>query len=362
MLTEAGRSSGLWCTTGVYVRGMRQPGELGPWSRVLEATRTGVLDVAIQELETALVTSVGLPPAIYPVAAIATLCGNNEECLLSPEASRGAVAQAIVARAVRPDGVLVLNADDQAVLDAASETSAEVVLFALHPDNPALRRHLDDGGSAVWVQDGRVVLGDALDHREVVDIGSAHFTLDGALIFQVQNLLCAVALAAALEVPDAAIRAAVEAFTPDPVRLPGSCNIFRVGGATVVVDAAREVWTLRSLIRGIRHQPHRRTLIVSGCFPHLPEPQIVEAGRLLGRLGGVVLLHCAEVHQPLIDLVMDGIARNGVPPLVLSMPSESVAVDQALRMLDDGDLCLLITEDVRHAVAAIAQAASDASA
>ncbi|MBX6342289.1 MAG: hypothetical protein IRY97_07515, partial [Thermomicrobiaceae bacterium] len=140
MLTEAGRSSGLWCTTGVYVRGMRQPGELGPWSRVLEATRTGVLDVAIQELETALVTSVGLPPAIYPVAAIATLCGNNEECLLSPEASRGAVAQAIVARAVRPDGVLVLNADDQAVLDAASETSAEVVLFALHPDNPALRR------------------------------------------------------------------------------------------------------------------------------------------------------------------------------------------------------------------------------
>src|SRR5690606_19562032 len=123
----------------------------------------------------------------------------------------------------------------------------------------------------------------------------------------------------ALNVPDAAIRQGVQTFDPDPVRLPGSCNIFQKGGATIVLDSARHVWTLKSLIRGIRHQPHRRTIIVAGFFSHLPEDQIVEAGRLLGRLGGVVILH-AETDRPITELLKEGIAQNTIPPLVLSMP------------------------------------------
>lgn len=352
MLTAAGRATGLWSSTGVYMRGVRQPGELGPWSRALAAVGSGELDVALQELETPLVTSVGLPEGIYPVAGITTLCGNNEDCLLSPEFTSGALAQAIVARAVRPDGVLVLNADDLAVLEAASETAATTVLFALHPDNPALRRHLEQGGFGVWVADGNVIVGDALDQRAVVHVSDARFTLDGALIFQVQNLLCSVALAVALDVPDAAIREAVRSFEPDPVRLPGSCNIFYERGATILLDTSRQVWTLKSLIRGIRHQPHRRTIIVAGFFSHLSEEQLVEAGRLLGRLGGVVILH-QETERPIVDLLKDGIAQNEIPPIVLTMPSEQHAFAHAFRMLSEGDLCLLITDDVQNAVDAI---------
>lgn len=353
ILHAAGRSTGLWCSTGVYIEGERQAGELGPWSRVLGAVSNGRLDVALQELETPLVTGVGLPESIYPLAAITTLCGNNEECLISPEFTQGMAAQRIVARAVRPDGLLILNADDLAVLDAASETSAEVVLFALHPENPALRRHLDDGGSAVWVADGHVVVGNALDHRALVAVDDVHFTLDGALIFQVQNLLCAIALAAGLNVPDDAIRAGVRAFSPQPDVLPGSCNIFHENGATILLDSARQVWTLKSLIRGIRHQPHRRAVIMASTFAHLPDDQLLEAGRLLGRLGGVVILH-HEAPPDRIDLLKEGIAQNNIPPLVITLPTESKAIRHALRMLEHGDLCLMITDHVRETAAAVA--------
>ena len=353
MLRSADRTVGVWSSTGVYVQGERQTGELGPWTRVLEATQSGGLDVAVQELETSLVNGVGLPEAIYPIAAISTLCGNNEECLISPEASLGARAQAIVARAVRPDGVLVLNGDDNAVLEAGDHTSAEIVLFALHHENPALRRHLRSGKSAVWVRDGRVVVGSSANERHLLDVVDARFTLDGTLTFQVQNLLCAVALAVGLGIPDSAIREGLREFEPDPDRLPGSCNIFRVRNSTVIVDSARQVWTLRSLARGIRHQPHRRMITVTGCFPHLSNFQISEAGRILGRLGGAIILHAEEIHRANIDLMIDGIAQNEVPPLVLSMPGEQEAFDHALRMIGDGSLCLLITEDVDSAVAAI---------
>ncbi len=353
ILRAAGQSVGVWSSTGVYVNDQRLPGELGPWTQVLDDARTGKLDVALQELETPLVTGVGLPEGIYPLAAISTLCGNNEECLISPEASQGAAAQTIVARAVRSDGVLILNADDHAVLEAAEHASAEIVVFALHHENPALRRHLRSGGAAVWVHDGRVVVGTRSINRHIIDVGEAHFALDGALTFQVQNLLCTVALAVALNVSDSAIREGLRTFSPDPDRLPGSCNIFQVGSATAVVDSARQVWTLRSLTRGIRHQHHRRMITVSGCFPHLPDYQVVEAGRLLGRLGGAVILHAEQIHRANIDLMIDGIAQNEVPPLVLSMPDEQEAISHAMRMLGDGSLCLLITDDVDGAVVAI---------
>jgi cyanophycin synthetase len=353
ILRSSGRSVGVWSSTGVYVQGERQTGELGPWSKVLEAVQAGQLDFAVQELETSLVNGVGLPEAIYPLAAISTLCGNNEECLISPEASLGARAQSIVARAVRPDGVLVLNGDDNAVLDAGESSSAEIVLFALHHENPALRRHLRAGKAAVWIHDGRVIVGTSANQRQVLEISDARFTLDGALTFQVQNLLCAVALAVGLGIPDSAIRDGLRAFEPDPDRLPGSCNIFRVRQSTVIVDSARQVWTLRSLVRGIRHQPHRRMITVSGCFPQLSDFQIVEAGRILGRLGGAVILHADQTHRDNIDLMIDGIAQNEVPPLVLSMPGEQEALDHAFRMIGDGSLCLLITDDVESAVAAI---------
>lgn len=345
MLRTSGCSVGAWASSGVYLDGARQEGELGPWGRVLDATRTRQIDVALQELESALVTGVGLPEKIYPLAAITTLCGNNEECLISPEASQNAQAQSIVARAVRADGLLVLNADDHAVLEAADATEAAIILFALHPENPALRRHLTDGGRGVWLEDAHVVIGDALDQRAVVDVANAGFTLDGSLTFQVQNLLCAVALAAAMNLPDLAIREAVTEFHPDPSVLSGSCNIIRRADATIVVDHARQVWTLRSLIRGIRHQPHRRTITVAGAFSHLSLAHTVEAGRLLGRLGGVVLLHASDIDRPNLDPLMDGIAQNEIPPLVLTLPSEQEALEQALRMLAEDTLCLVITGD-----------------
>ncbi|CCF83273.1 hypothetical protein NITHO_2160004 [Nitrolancea hollandica Lb] len=52
-------------------------------------------------------------------------------------------------------------------------------------------------------------------------------------------------------------------------------------------------------------------------------------------------------------MLMDGIAQNEIPPLVLTMPGENQAIEHALKMIGEGDLCLLITDDVPTAIGAI---------
>jgi cyanophycin synthetase len=236
---------------------------------------------------------------------------------------------------------------------AAEFTQAEVLLFALHHENPALRRHLEAGGRGVWVENGWVTFGTNAMPIHAFRLAEAHFTLDGALTFQVQNLLCAVALAYQLDVPIPALRRAVQHFMPGLARLPGSCNIVHLPKSTLVIDRARQLWTIRSLTRGIRHQPHRRMVTVAGCFPHLPEGQLVEMGRLLGRLGGAIILHAKPGDRHRVDQLIAGMTQNETVPLILSMPTEHEAIAHALKMLGPSDLGLIVTDDARAAMGSI---------
>ncbi len=353
MLECAGQRVGLWTTAGVFKDGQHLVGELGPWSEVVQALAGGELDVAIQELEDPVVTGVGLPERTYPLAGISTLCGNNDECLITSEAEQSVKAQHIVARAVRQDGFLVLNADDQAVLSAADETEASVTLFALHRDNPSVRRHLAAGGSAVWFDDGNILVGQGDMEEVITSESAAPFTLDGSLTFQVQNLLCAVALAWHMGIPRDAITRGVQSFQPDIELMPGSCNIINYSGATILLDSARHVWTVRSLIRGIRDSAFHRTIVVTDCFPHLDESQSLDAGRLIGRAADVVVTQRPQGDQRTLETFKEGLAHTDVPPLVFAMPTETDAIDRALRMLDAGDLCLLLTTSVSDALTII---------
>jgi cyanophycin synthetase len=344
---------GLWTSSGVFKKGEHLVGELGPWSEVVSGLARGELDVAIQELEDPVVTGVGLPEHTYPLAAISALCGNNDECLISSEAARGWEAQHIVARAVRPDGFIVLNADDQAVLTAAEETEASVTLFALHPDNPTLRRHREQGGSAVWLEDNHVIVSHDGHQEAIASLSTAPFTLGGSLTFQLQNLLCATALAWHMGISPEAISTGVRSFNPDIELMPGSCNIVPFNGSTILLDSARHVWTVRSLIRGIRDSAFSRTIVVTDCFPHLPDDQIREAGRLIGRVADVVVTRRDEDQKSSLNAFKDGLANNDVPPLVFAMPNEVDGIEHALKMLDIGDLCLLLTQNISDAVTRI---------
>jgi cyanophycin synthetase len=191
------------------------------------------------------------------------------------------------------------------------------------------------------------------DVEHVVDASAAGFTLDNSLTFQVQNMLCAVALAWHMGVTGDVVRDAISHFRPDPELMPGSCNIIEQDDATILLDSARQVWTIRSLVRGIRDTAFNRTIVVSDSFQHLPDDQILDAGRLVGRVADVVVMHPRLPESESQEHFKDGLARNGVPPLVFVMPDEHEAIARALSMLNAGDLCVLLTSNVPEAIAVI---------
>jgi cyanophycin synthetase len=116
---------------------------------------------------------------------------------------------------VRADGVAILNADDELVAGMASFCDGEVMFFGLDPSASTMQEHLQQGGRAVLVREGDIVL--AHGHHETVltRLAGIRLTLAGRLPHQVQNVLAAVAAAWVLDVDIDLIRAGIETFGLD---------------------------------------------------------------------------------------------------------------------------------------------------
>lgn len=117
---------------------------------------------------------------------------------------------------VLPQGVAVLNAEDEMVLNMAPLCDGEVILFSLDPALPAITNHLEDGGRAVTVCDGNLML--MVNPEEKILIASLinipFLSNIGEPFFQT-SLLAAVAAAWALDIDIHVIRTGVETFSSE---------------------------------------------------------------------------------------------------------------------------------------------------
>lgn len=337
-------STGSWLSSGVYVDGVAQPGELAPWKRVVMAARYGELDLVLQEMIAPTVVGAGLPAQSYPGAIITTICGNDDHCRYSPETTLELRALSVLAGAIRPDGVIVGNADDALVADFVEQHPAEGVLFALNRENPVLQHHLERGGRAAWVERGWLCFGTTNDAVKVVQSRLIPATLDGALLLQVQNALAATAFALCAGAAPEAVAAALKRFLPSPERQPGSCNVYALNGARVLVDSHVRLWSLRMLLRGIRRWRHRRIVVATGCFPELDRDEAREAGVMLSSVAEVVMLHAGAERFERVNEIRAGAVSNASPAVVLVRPHEAGALDWLFANLGREDIGLVISE------------------
>ena len=113
---------------------------------------------------------------------------------------------------VLPDGVAVLNAADQRVVDLAPLCDGEVMYYGLDPKLPALETQRGAGGRAVFVRDGNVILAVGSDESALCALSEIPLAASDVWPDRLQNILGAVAAAWASGLPADLIRTGLETF------------------------------------------------------------------------------------------------------------------------------------------------------
>jgi len=172
-----------------------------------------------------------------------------------------AEVKATITRITQPAGWDVLNADDPRVLAMRRLATGRPWLFSLDADHPAIRTTLAEGGRAISVLDGALVVMTSRRHaHRLLPVEEVPVTLGGISSHNLSNAMAAAAAALGAGLPEEAVIEGLRSFVLDPERNPGRANLFEVDGRVVVIDYAHNVDGMRGLIeicQGLRRRDGR---------------------------------------------------------------------------------------------------------
>jgi cyanophycin synthetase len=184
-------------------------------------------------------------------------------------------------------------------------------------------------------------------------------TLGGAIGFQVDNVMASVAAVWALGLDWRIIRGGLATFNNDSNNAAGRFNLFKFRGATVIADYGHNPDAMQALVQAVESLPAtRRSVVISGAGDRRDQ-DIRQQTEILGEAFDEVILfedQCQRGRQDgeVIALLREGLAKASRTTSSSDIRGEFLAIDTAMDKLKDGELCLILVDQVEEALAHIA--------
>jgi len=366
LFSTSGLRVGMTNTDGVYVEGRQiDSGDCsGPKSArnvlmhpdvdaaVFETARGGVLreGLGFDRCQVAVVTNIG--------------SGDHLGLNYITTVEDLAVLKRVIVQNVATNGYAVLNATDANVVAMAANCPGDVIYFASDRQHPVMVTHRAQGHRTVCVEGEWLVAAQGA-WRERVALRDVPLTRNGAIRFQVENVMAAMAAAWGTGLAWDAVRRGLASFSADSDNVPGRFNVLSFRGATVIADYGHNPDAMRALVAAVDAMPaKRRSVVISGAGDRRDE-DIREQTQILGDAFDDLLLFqdaCqrGRADGEVLKLLRDGLAGTKRCRRVDEIRGEFIAIDQALDRLEPGDLCLVLVDQVQEALAHLARRVTEA--
>lgn len=217
LLNLSGKYVGLSCREGLYLDQRQvEKGDRATWSSAHKILLNRSVDAAVLVNSARSILSEGVAYDRCQVGVVTNIVGAeglDKFYIHEPDQVYNVLRTQV--DIVLPDGVAVLNANDPLVLKMAELCDGGVILFGMDPEMPAITEHRDQGGRAVFVRYGRLIMATGKDEFTLVEVASIPLLTSGAPAYQVENVLAAVGAAWALGLSHDLIRAGIETFKAD---------------------------------------------------------------------------------------------------------------------------------------------------
>ena len=361
LFATSGMTVGMTNTDGVYVDGRQiDSGDCsGPKSArnvlmhpdveaaVLECARGGILreGLGFDRCAVAVVTNVG--------------AGDHLGMNYLDTVEDLKRVKSVIVQNVSPDGYAVLNAADPLVASMAPLCPGKIIYFCADRHLPLMATHRAQGKRCVFVDEGAIVASDGA-WRESIPLRDVPLTRGGQLGFQVENAMAAVAAAWGAGLAWDVIRRGLASFSSDGDNAPGRFNVMEFKGATVIADYGHNPDAMRALVAAVDAIPAQRRLVVISGAGDRRDQDIVEQTQILGAAFDHVVLYqdaCQRGREDgeVVALLRQGLEGATRTQRIDDIRGEFAAIDHAFSFLNEGDLCLVLVDQVEEALAHLRQ-------
>ncbi|GKS70317.1 cyanophycin synthetase [Nitrosomonas sp. PY1] len=351
---------GVACTDGVFVNGQCiDTGDCsGPKSArnilfhpdvdaaVLETARGGMLreGLGFDRCNVAIVTNIGM--------------GDHLGMAYVNTAKELAAVKRVIVQNVASNGYAVLNAADPLVADMAEYCPGSVIFFArdnLH--HPVLATHHAQHKRVIYLQGQHIVAsGEDGEHR--IALKNIPLTQNGSIYFQIENAMAAIGAAWALGFNWEVIHEGLSSFISDSQTAPGRFNLFNYRNATLIADYGHNPDAIQALVTAIDNIPSKKRSVVISAAGDRRDEDIRHQTRIIGDAFDKVVLYQDQCQRgradgEVISLLREGLGNARRTQKVSEIVGEAIAIDTALSNLEDGELCLILVDQVEQSLGQI---------
>ncbi len=314
---------------------------------ILETARGGMLrrGLAVRRAEAAAVTNIAADHlGEFGVADLEAL----------------AEVKVIVARALGPEGRLVLNGDDPLLVARASRSAAPVVWFSLDPERSAFQALLGPETTAWVLHGGEIERWHGGWRQTLAHVDEIPIAFGGAARHNVANALAALALGAAVRLPDEPMLRALRQMRGTAEDNPGRGNLMELGGGVkVLLDYAHNPHGVTAVLGFAINLPaRRRLLVILGQAGDRSDEAIRDLARTAWSFSPdrIVIKELPEMLRGRPEgevpaILEDELRRLGAAEAHLGRAHNEIeAVREALAWARPGDLLVLLVHTQRDAV------------
>jgi cyanophycin synthetase len=359
IMQTAGRKTGFTTTDGIYMS--QYCVEKGDCTGSISAghvLRDPTVEVAVLECARGGILRSGLGFDKCDVGIVTNVAADHLGLHGIETVEEMAEVKSVVPRAVMPEGLAILNADDDLVYEMRNRVKSKVGLFSLDAKNPRVLAHCADGGTAAVVEDGMMTIIAGTLKIPIEVVKDIPLSFGGAAGFMVQNVLAAVLAAYQQLCSVDIIRRALATFLPSEEQTPGRMNIIHFSDFDVMVDYAHNPAGFRALAQFLAKVEATHKVGIITAVGDRRDEDIRELGRLAAGMFDEIIIRLdkdlrGRPGDDIVRLLMEGITSE-VPHRSIAVIADTTrAVCNAITNARSGSFIMVCCDNVEETLAIV---------
>ena len=357
IVKAAGYTTGMTSTDGVYIDGhLTVKGDMtGPTSAQI-VLRDPSVDFAILETARGGILKRGLGYTEANVSACLNVTADHLGQRGINTVEQLAQIKRVVVEVAKD--CVVLNADDILCLQMADYCEAEHIFYVtMDPGHGLVREHIRRGGLAAVLEKGingdMITIYDKGAHIPLLWTHLIPATIEGKAMHNVQNAMFAAAMAYSFKISLEDIRQGLRIFNTSFYQAPGRLNIYDEHPFKVILDYAHNPAAIQTItdLAGRLDVTGKRRLVIAMPGDRRDE-DIIEAANITAKGFNTFICKADDDrrrrgHDEVPQLLKKTLLEAGVNESDIQViPSEQDAIEAALNQCEQGDLLIILGDDI----------------
>ena len=353
VLKSMGYKVGMTSTEGTYIDGeCIQTGDNSGYYSAKTVLLNKNVEVAVLETARGGIIRNGLAYDLADVAVITNITEDHIGIDGIEDMKELSKVKALVGEAVKKDGYVIINADDEWSIKILDRIKNEKIFFSMNNENELIKKAINEGKIAIYVKDNYLYANNNKREYKIIGIKNIPITLDGVLEFNIQNVMAACGALIGMGIDYCMITKGFKTFKLNENYNLGRFNIYDLNGIKVILDYGHNIEGYRAVLKCLKKIKDKRVIGVIGIPGDRKDNMALSVGKLCGKYIDRIYIKedgdkRGRKKEEMARLLEKGVLLSGEKKFYKIILDEKEALKEALKTSLKGDIIVVFYEELQ---------------